>query len=81
MAEFLTRQQIKEKLSSLDRLTTKLFEEYGDNHEFFSRFAGLSEDIAVGVGPNEFEWAHEQIDAILERHGIDPNRDMSPVEG
>lgn len=75
MADFLTRQQLKVKLAELDRKTILLFEEHGADHEFFSGFALISDDIVQNVGPNESDWAAEQIDAILEKHDIDPSED------
>lgn len=81
MSPFLTRLQIKEKLLSLDRLTTGLFDQYGEGRQFFVKFTGFADDISENVGPNEFAWAQDQIDEILAKHGIDPRQDYAFREG
>lgn len=71
MKQFLTRQQISEKLKALDSQANYLFLQFGDGDDLIRQFAKLSQDITSNVGPNDFEWAHERIDAILESLGDD----------
>lgn len=77
----LTRQQIKVKLAELDQDTDKWFQAHGETSDFWCLFANKADDITENVGEQEHDWAFEQIDAILEKHGIDPNRDVSPCDG
>jgi len=80
MTDFLSRQQVQEKLSSLDKLTPALLNEYGLSTEFFAKFDGLANDISNDVGPNDFEWANGELDAILRKHGVDPDAHVEPLK-
>lgn len=74
MKNVLTRAQIQQQLKNLNCFASTLFLEHGADSRFFHEFSVLADDITDNLGPNDFAWTFQQVDAILREHGIEKDR-------
>jgi len=72
----LTRNELERLLRDLDAAIPALMNQYPDPAQFNPALAALSDAIMDNAGIEDDVWVFEQIDGILERHGI-----WRPVQG
>ncbi|KRE90873.1 hypothetical protein ASG87_01670 [Frateuria sp. Soil773] len=64
-----TREELQALLDTLREQVPALVREHTDEGDFWSNFAGASDFILDDAGPDDFEWALEQINAMLAANG------------
>lgn len=69
-----TRIQLEQELAALEQLAARLLAEHEDPAEFWPAFAGPADAFIANGGPADWDWADEQLEDMLRRHG-------APVRG
>lgn len=69
-----TRIQLEQELSALEQLAARLLAEHEDPAEFWPAFAGPADAFIANGAPADWEWADQQLEDMLRRHG-------APVRG
>lgn len=69
-----TRIQLETELAALEQLAARLLAEHEDPAEFWDTFAGPADAFIANSAPANCEWADQQLEDMLRRHG-------APVRG
>ena len=64
----LDRTDLEQRLAALRRQLPELVKQFPDADEFYVAFAGLADAISDAAGPEDFDWAQQQIDDLLAVH-------------
>jgi hypothetical protein len=78
-----SRSDLEKQLALLAAQTPELVRDNPDDADFFPAFAGESDDILDGAGPDDVDWALYEIDKILAANGklrtdVAPSDDLPP---
>lgn len=78
----LSRAELEKLLKDLDRSVPALIAEYPDAGDFNAAFASLADEITDNASVADDAWAFEEIDSILEKHGLwrPGQQDLPPDE-
>lgn len=69
-----TRIQLEQEPAALELAVVRLLAEHEDPAEFWPAFAGQADAFIANGGPADWDWADEQLEDMLRRHG-------APVRG
>ena len=78
-----SRSELEKQISALAAQTPAMVRDHPDDADFFPAFAGESDVILDGAGPDDVEWVLTEIDSILAVNGklrldIAPSDDLPP---
>lgn len=77
----VTREELGKLLADLDAAMPALMHAYPDPADFNPAFTALADAITDGASNEDDDWAFEEIDGILERHGLwRPGQDDLPPD-
>lgn len=77
----LSRDELERLLADLDAAMPAMMAQYPDPADFNSAFAGVADEITDNTTAADDGWAFDQIDAILQRHGLwRPGQDDLPPD-
>lgn len=77
----LSRAELQKLLTDLDTAMPALMQEYPDPGDLNQAFAERADQITDNTSVDDDAWAFEQIDSILERHGLwRPGQDDLPPD-
>ena len=68
------RIQLEQELAALEQLAARLLAEHEDPAGFWPAFAGPADGFIANSAPADCEWADQQLEDMLRRHG-------APVRG
>jgi hypothetical protein len=78
----LSRDELVKLLCDLEGAMPVLMHEYPDAADFNPAFAALADAITDNASVEDDTWVFEQIDGILERHGLwRPGQEDLPPDG
>lgn len=66
----VTREELQRRLALFEHLLPELIQQFPDAEHFNPACSELADDITDHAGPEDEQWAFEQIDKVLEKHGL-----------
>lgn len=66
----LSRHELESELAALDNAVAQLLIDHEDPADFWPAFAGMADTIVDAAGPDDADWALEQVDAIIKVRGL-----------
>jgi hypothetical protein len=78
MYKSMSRQDLENLLNDLDGDIARLRADYPDREEFWEAFNGLTEVGIERAEPRDQVWFQEQIQRLIERHGLNRPETWTP---